>query len=176
MCASSCASTPSSSAGGAPAMRPLLPPSAEPPRPRPPLEPPRRPVWLGGVASARAVQRRDVLERDQDVAVQLEVGDVFDEAVGGEDAVLVVASEERDLDLFAFVFVGVILHRGRNQSSRRSRPSSAAKLATKQLPIAGPRRRASACEIPSAAAIAARIGPPWVIAVICSASCRTARP
>ena len=33
------------------------------------------------------------------MAVELEVGDVLDETVGREDSVLVVASEERDLDL-----------------------------------------------------------------------------
>ena len=48
-------------------------------------------------------------ERNQDVPVQLEVGDVVEEAVGGEHAVLVVAAEERDLDLLALVFAGVVL-------------------------------------------------------------------
>ena len=32
----------------------------------------RRPVRLRGVASARAMKRRDVLERNQDVAVELD--------------------------------------------------------------------------------------------------------
>src|SRR3954464_11496136 len=38
-------------------------------------EPARRPVRLRRVASARAMQRGDVLQRDQDMAVQLDVGD-----------------------------------------------------------------------------------------------------
>ena len=45
----------------------------------------RRPVGLGRVAAARAVERRDVLERDEDVAVELDVRDVLDRAVRRED-------------------------------------------------------------------------------------------
>ena len=74
------------------------------------LEPARRPVGLGGVAAARAVQRRDVLERDEDVAVELDVGNVLDRAVRGEHSLLVLAAEERDLDLLALVLVRVVLH------------------------------------------------------------------
>ena len=70
----------------------------------------RRPVRLGRVAAAGAVERGDVLQRDQDVTVQLDVGDVLDEAVSGEHAVLVVASEQGDLDLLALVLVRVVLH------------------------------------------------------------------
>src|SRR5205814_4705092 len=69
-----------------------------------------RPVGLGSGATARAMERGDVLQRDQDVAVQLDVRHVFDDAVGGEDTVLVVAAEERDLDLLALVLVRVVLH------------------------------------------------------------------
>ena len=76
-----------------------------------PRQPARRPVGLGRVAAARAVERGDVLERDEDVAVQLDVGDVLDVAVRGQHAFLVVAAEERDLDLLALVLVGVVLHR-----------------------------------------------------------------
>ena len=73
----------------------------------------RRPVFvLRRVAAARAVERRDVLERDEDVAVQLDVGDLVDVAVCGEDALLVIAAEERDLDLLALVLARVVLHRG----------------------------------------------------------------
>ena len=43
------------------------------------------------------------------MAVQLDVGDVLDVAVRGEDAVLVLAAEERDLDLLALVLVRVVL-------------------------------------------------------------------
>jgi hypothetical protein len=43
------------------------------------------------------------------VPVELDVGDVVDVAVGGEDAVLVLAAEERDLDLLALVLVRVVL-------------------------------------------------------------------
>src|SRR5947208_6765408 len=70
----------------------------------------RRPVRLRGVAAARAVEGGDVLQRDQDVSVQLDVGDVLDEAVGGQDTVLIIAAEEGDFDLLTFVFVGVVLH------------------------------------------------------------------
>src|SRR5438874_13460835 len=60
------------------------------------------------------MERGDVLQRDQDVPVQLDVGDILDEAVRGEHAVLVVTAEERNLDLLALVLVGVILHPNRS--------------------------------------------------------------
>src|SRR6476619_6045429 len=72
-------------------------------------EPARRPVRLGRVAAARAVQRGDVLEWDQDVAVELDVRDLVDGAVGGQDAVVVVAAEHGDLDLLALVLARVVL-------------------------------------------------------------------
>ena len=53
-------------------------------------------------------------ERDQDVPVQLDVGDVVDVAVRGQHAVLVLAAEERDLDLLTLVLVGVVLHAERS--------------------------------------------------------------
>jgi hypothetical protein len=62
------------------------------------------------------VERGDVLERDEDVTVQLDVRDVLDVAVGGQDAFLVFPAEQRDLDLLALVFVGVVLDRA--QGSR----------------------------------------------------------
>ena len=74
-------------------------------------EPAGRPVGLGRVAAAGAMQRGDVLERHEDVAVQLDVGDVLDRAVRGEHALLILAAEERDLDLLALVLVRVVLHR-----------------------------------------------------------------
>ena len=49
-------------------------------------------------------------KRDQDVPVQLDVRDVVDVAVRGQHAVLVLAAEERDLDLLTLVLVGVVLH------------------------------------------------------------------
>ena len=55
----------------------------------------RRPVRLGRVASTRAMKRGDVLERNQDVAVELDVRHVVDRAVRGEHAVLVVARPRR---------------------------------------------------------------------------------
>src|SRR5436309_1635324 len=73
-------------------------------------EPARRPVRLGRIAAARAVERRDVLQRDEDVAVELDVRDLVDGAVRGEDAVLVIAAEERDLHLLALVLARVVLH------------------------------------------------------------------
>src|SRR5436305_13073386 len=73
-------------------------------------EPARRPVVLR-VTAARAVQAGDVLERHEDVPVELHVGDVLDQAVGGEDAVLILAPEEGDLDRLALVPGRVVLHR-----------------------------------------------------------------
>jgi hypothetical protein len=55
------------------------------------------------------MERSNVLQRNQDVSVQLDVGDVLDEAVGGQHAVLVIAAEEGDFDLLTLVLVGVIL-------------------------------------------------------------------
>jgi hypothetical protein len=55
------------------------------------------------------VEGGDVLERDEDVPVQLDVRDVLEVAVRGQDAVLVLAAEEGDLDLLALVLVRVIL-------------------------------------------------------------------
>jgi len=57
------------------------------------------------------MERRDVLERDEDVAVELDVRHLVDEAVRSEDAFLVLAAEERDFDLLALVFAGLVLHR-----------------------------------------------------------------
>src|SRR5712691_11998204 len=70
----------------------------------------RRPVRIGRVTAARAVEGGDVLQRDEDVAVQLDVGDVLDVAVRRQDALLVLAAEERDLDLLPLVFARVVLH------------------------------------------------------------------
>ena len=56
------------------------------------------------------MQAGDVLQRHQDVAVQLDVGDVLDQAVGGQHAVLVLAPEHRQLDRLALVFRGVVVH------------------------------------------------------------------
>src|SRR3954471_7247562 len=78
------------------------------------------PVGVRGVAAARAMERGDVLEGDQDVAVQLDVRDVLQVAVGREDAVLVLAAEEGDLHLLALVLVRVVLHE--RNASRWGRP------------------------------------------------------
>src|SRR3954471_24627692 len=73
---------------------------------------PRRPILvLRRVAAARAVEGRDVLEGHEDVPVQLDVRHLVDVAVCGEHAFLVLAAEERDLDLLALVLVRVVLHR-----------------------------------------------------------------
>src|SRR3954451_15272349 len=77
------------------------------------VEPARRPVRLRSVTAARAVEGRDVLERDQDVPVQLHVRDVLEVAVGGQHPVLVLAAEEGDLNLLALVLVRVVLHGGK---------------------------------------------------------------
>ena len=73
----------------------------------------RRPVFvLRRVAATRTVERRDVLEWDEDVPVQLDVRHLVDVAVRGEHAFLVLAAEERDLDLLALVLARVVLHAG----------------------------------------------------------------
>src|SRR5918992_2095135 len=82
----------------------------------------RRPVGLGRVAAARAVQRCDVLQRDEDVAVELDVGDVLDRAVRRQRALLILAAEECDLDLLALVLVRVVLHEAVSLLPRDCRP------------------------------------------------------
>jgi len=77
-------------------------------------EAPRRPVVLG-VAAARAVERGDVLERDENVAVQLDVRHVGNDAVRSEHAVLVLAPEEGELDRLAHVPRRVVVHRGQSR-------------------------------------------------------------
>jgi hypothetical protein len=44
------------------------------------------------------------------VPVQLDVGDLVDVAVRGQDAFLVLAAEKRDFDLLALVLARVVLH------------------------------------------------------------------
>src|SRR6266550_4617329 len=100
------------------------------------LEPPWRPVVVGSIATARTVQRGDVLQRNENVPVQLYVGDVLHVAIGGEDAFLILAAEKGDLNLLALVFVRVVLHRG-PQSSGASFPSRATYLATAQFGTPG---------------------------------------
>ena len=91
--------------------------------------------------------------------VQLDVRDVLDAAVRGEDAFLVLAAEERDLDLLAFVLAGVVLH-PRRQSIPRNVPSSVTTLNTSQLPIGPLLVRLSVTDTPSMNALIARIVPP----------------
>src|SRR5581483_1031065 len=81
----------------------------------------RRPVRLRRIAPARAVKRSDVLQRDQDVPVELDVRDVLDVAVRGQHAVLVLTAEQGDLDLLALVLVRVVLH----APARRAYPMGA---------------------------------------------------
>ena len=70
----------------------------------------------GSGASQRLVQCSEAMfwSGIKDVAVQLDVGDLVDGAVRGQDAVLVVAAEERDLDLLPLVLARVVLHRRRS--------------------------------------------------------------
>jgi hypothetical protein len=82
------------------------------------------------------VERGDVLKWDEDVTVQLDVRHVLDVAIGGQDTLLVLAAEKRDLDLLAFVFVRVVLHSG-PQSSGASFPSRASYLTTAQFATPG---------------------------------------
>src|SRR4029077_14945243 len=100
------------------------------------LEAARRPVVVPRVAATRAVQGSDVLQRDQDVPVQLDVGDVLHVAVRRQDPLLVFAAEEGDVHLLPFVLVGVVLH-ARPQSIGASFPSPATYLATVQFGTAG---------------------------------------
>src|SRR5438094_10328929 len=76
------------------------------------FEPSRRPVVVRRVAAARAMEGRDVLQGNEDVAVQLDVSDVLHVAVGRQDALLVLATEEGNLHLLALVLVRVVLHLG----------------------------------------------------------------
>ena len=71
---------------------------------------PRRPIRVWSVAAARAMQgdAGDVLKRDQDVSVQLDVRDLVDRAVRRQHTVVVIASEKRDLDLLDLVLAGVL--------------------------------------------------------------------
>ncbi len=97
----------------------------------------RRRLRRGRAAASRARARRsgdeqckrgDVLQRDQDVAVQLDVRDVLEVAVRGEDAVLILAAEQGDLDLLALVLVGVVLHRPAWNLSDRGRETVVAEV------------------------------------------------
>jgi hypothetical protein len=49
------------------------------------------------------------VKRNENVSVQLDVGDVLDVAIGRQDTFLILAPEQRDLHLLALVFVGVVL-------------------------------------------------------------------
>ena len=51
------------------------------------------------------------------MAVQLDVGHILDVAVRREHALLILAAEQRDLDLLTLVLVGVVLHPGRSLAS-----------------------------------------------------------
>src|SRR5919201_5599904 len=74
-------------------------------------QPAGRPVGLRSIAATPAVEGCDVLERDEDVAVELDVRDVVDVAVGSQNALLIFAAEEGDLDVLTLVFAGVVLPR-----------------------------------------------------------------
>jgi hypothetical protein len=49
------------------------------------------------------------------------VGDLVDVAVRGEDALLVIAAEERDLDLLALVLARVVLHSSERSQARMNK-------------------------------------------------------
>ena len=53
------------------------------------------------------------------MSVELDVRDVLERAVCGEDAFLVLAAEEGDLDLLALILVRVVLHRAESSRSLR---------------------------------------------------------
>ncbi len=69
-----------------------------------------RPVAIRRIAAARAMQRGDVLQGHEDVPVQLHVRDVLEQAVRSQDAVLILAAEQRELDVLALVLLAVVLH------------------------------------------------------------------
>jgi hypothetical protein len=72
------------------------------------------------------VEGGDVLDRDQDVPVQLDMDDVLDVAVRGEHALLVLPAEQGDLDLLALVLARVVLdasERSRIGSTKRAVPA-----------------------------------------------------
>ncbi len=85
------------------------------------------------------MERGDVLERNQDVPVQLDVCDILEVTVRSEHAVLILAAEERDLDLLALVLVRVVLHASGRvyPATWASRPSTIASSVTSQLPMLG---------------------------------------
>ena len=56
------------------------------------------------------MERSDVLQRYEDVAVQLDVRHPVDDPVGGQHPVDVLAAEESDVDLLALVLVRQLLH------------------------------------------------------------------
>jgi hypothetical protein len=58
------------------------------------------------------MERSDVLEGDEDVPVELDVRHVLERAIGREDSFLVLAAEQRDLDLLPLVLVRVVLQGG----------------------------------------------------------------
>ena len=76
----------------------------------------------GSGASQRLEQWSDATfcKRDEDVAVELDVGDVLERAVGGEHAFLVLAAEQGDLDLLTLVLVRVVLHGAERSRSVRA--------------------------------------------------------
>src|SRR5437867_5303890 len=85
----------------------------------------RRPVRLRGVAPTRAMQGCDVLKRDQDVPVELDVGDVLDRAVRSEHSFLIIPAEQGDVDLLALVLVRIVLHRAEPSQSGLAKRLSA---------------------------------------------------
>jgi hypothetical protein len=64
------------------------------------------------------MERRDVLQGDEDVTVELDVRDILERAVRGQNALMVLPSEQRDLDLLALVLVRVVLDGAQASRSR----------------------------------------------------------
>jgi hypothetical protein len=65
------------------------------------------------------------------VTVQLDVRDVLDVAIGGQDALLVFAAEQRDLNLLALVLVGVVLDASQGSRFGSTKPVTPAVIAVK---------------------------------------------
>jgi hypothetical protein len=89
------------------------------------------------------VKRGDVLQRYEDVAVQLDVRDILDVAVRSEHTLLVFTPEKGDLDLLAFVLVRVVLDARERSRSGLVKRVVGVLFAVKRVPRRGPCRLAS---------------------------------
>src|SRR5262249_4137690 len=104
----------------------------------------RGPVRLGRVAAARAGQRGGGFEREQGGGVWLGGRDLVDGAVGGQDALVVVAAEHGDLDLLALVLARVVLHASERTARLRSSRAVLKRSTGRRWTLRGTRRARAA--------------------------------